>query len=140
SACCGGWGAPRELDRVPRRGQALRRRRRQRARRRRPVARRGRRHVRRRGGPVGMRQEHAAPPGGGARGRARGAGGGLEARTAGAVLVGDQPVREPAPDRAVVFQRLALFPWKTARENIAFGLRNLKVSPAERKATVDHSL
>src|SRR5262245_9942087 len=50
---------------------------------------------------------------------------GLERPSAGEVLVGGKPVAGPAPDRAVVFQKFALFPWKTARENIAFGLRNL---------------
>ncbi len=65
---------------------------------------------------------------------------GLERPSAGAVLVGDQPVDGPAPDRAVVFQRFALFPWKTARENIAFGLRNLRVPAEEREKTVRHYL
>ena len=65
---------------------------------------------------------------------------GLEAPSAGEVLVGGKPVAGPAPDRAVVFQRFALFPWKTVRENIAFGLRNLHVPAAEREATVRHYL
>jgi ABC-type nitrate/sulfonate/bicarbonate transport system ATPase subunit len=65
---------------------------------------------------------------------------GLEMPSSGAVLVDDTPVRGPAPDRAVVFQKFALFPWKTARENIAFGLRNLGVPAAERDAVVRHYL
>jgi len=65
---------------------------------------------------------------------------GLERPTAGEVLVGGKAVTGPAPDRAVVFQKFALFPWKTARENIAFGLRNLGVPAREREETVRHYL
>jgi NitT/TauT family transport system ATP-binding protein len=65
---------------------------------------------------------------------------GLETPSAGEILVGGKPVAGPAPDRAVVFQKFALFPWKTARENIAFGLRNLGVARAELEATVRHYL
>jgi NitT/TauT family transport system ATP-binding protein len=36
---------------------------------------------------------------------------GLEFPTAGSVRVGAVPVRAPGPDRAVVFQQFALFPW-----------------------------
>ena len=49
---------------------------------------------------------------------------GLEFPTAGTVSVGGQPVTQPGPDRAVVFQQFALFPWKTVHENIDFGLRS----------------
>ena len=33
----------------------------------------------------------------------------------------DRPKAEPGPDRVVVFQNGALFPWKTNLENVAFG-------------------
>ena len=56
---------------------------------------------------------------------------GLERPTGGRVLVGGNQVTEPGPDRAVVFQQFALFPWKTVRENVEFGLRAMSLSTAE---------
>ena len=47
---------------------------------------------------------------------------GFEPATGGAVLVEGKPVLRPGPDRGVVFQQSALFPWLTVRQNIAFGL------------------
>jgi len=43
-----------------------------------------------------------------------------------AVLEGARIVR-PGPDRCVIFQEDALFPWLTVAENIAFGLRNQRL-------------
>ena len=43
----------------------------------------------------------------------------------GSIRLGGHPIREPGADRGVVFQEAALFPWLTARENIAFGLLNM---------------
>ena len=56
---------------------------------------------------------------------------GLEFPSSGTVTVGGKAVTEPGPDRAVVFQQFALFPWKTVHENILFGLRSLGVPRAE---------
>jgi len=50
---------------------------------------------------------------------------GLEAPTDGTVFVDGEPVAEPGPDRGMVFQDDALFPWRTAAENVAFGLEEV---------------
>ena len=47
---------------------------------------------------------------------------GFERPDSGRVLVDGKPCRVPGPDRAVVFQGDALFPWLTALENVAVGL------------------
>jgi NitT/TauT family transport system ATP-binding protein len=58
---------------------------------------------------------------------------GLEMLSKGRVLVGGKEVRGPGPDRAVVFQQFALFPWKTVQENIEFGLKSLSMSSEEKR-------
>lgn len=40
----------------------------------------------------------------------------------GSISVLGQPVRAPGPDRGIVFQHFALFPWKTVRANVMYGL------------------
>ena len=42
---------------------------------------------------------------------------------AGRISVDNRVVDSPGPDRGMVFQHHSLFPWKTVRENIAFGPR-----------------
>ena len=49
---------------------------------------------------------------------------GFIAPSSGRVLVNGQTVVKPGADRCVVFQEDALFPWLTAAENIAFGLKS----------------
>jgi len=61
---------------------------------------------------------------------------GLEFPTSGRVSVGGKPVSEPGPDRAVVFQQFALFPWKTVHENIDFGLRSKGLADAARRERI----
>jgi NitT/TauT family transport system ATP-binding protein len=53
---------------------------------------------------------------------------GLDRATAGRVLLDGAVVKEPGPDRGMVFQSYTLFPWLTVTDNIAFGLRERGVS------------
>jgi NitT/TauT family transport system ATP-binding protein len=61
---------------------------------------------------------------------------GFEQPTSGAVSVNGKPVSGPGPDRAVVFQHFALFPWKTVRGNIELGLRNKNLAKEQRDALI----
>ena len=53
--------------------------------------------------------------------------------TGGEILLGGQPVKGPGPDRGVVFQLFALFPWRTVLENVAFGPKMRGFPKAERE-------
>lgn len=54
----------------------------------------------------------------------------------GEVSVDGATVRGPGPDRVMVFQEHALFPWLSVADNVEFGLKNAGVAPAKRAATV----
>lgn len=47
---------------------------------------------------------------------------GFSLPSAGTITVDGTPVRAPGPDRGMVFQEYAVFPWMTVAKNIAFGL------------------
>src|SRR5918912_4351162 len=57
--------------------------------------------------------------------------------TEGTIRCDGQLVRGPGRDRGVVFQELAILPWRTVRRNIAHGLEIARVPRAERVRTVD---
>jgi NitT/TauT family transport system ATP-binding protein len=61
---------------------------------------------------------------------------GLIRPSRGRVLVDGQEVRRPGRDRGVVFQELAILPWRTVRQNIAHGLEIARVPPARREEIV----
>src|ERR1700746_1097449 len=64
--------------------------------------------------------------------------GGFLPTEAGRIVVKGQPVTAPGPDRGIVFQHFALFPWKTVRGNILYGLERQGMPREEReKRTMD---
>lgn len=56
---------------------------------------------------------------------------GFDFPSSGEVRVGGRTVGGPGPERAVVFQHFALFPWMTVQANIMLGLRNIRVAKQE---------
>jgi NitT/TauT family transport system ATP-binding protein len=57
---------------------------------------------------------------------------GLEDSSAGEVVLCGKKVTSAGPDRGMVFQEFALFPWRTVRKNIEFGLEVKGVPEGER--------
>jgi len=52
---------------------------------------------------------------------------------AGRILVEGRPVAAPGPDRGIVFQHFALFPWKSVRANILYGLERQGLAKPDRE-------
>jgi NitT/TauT family transport system ATP-binding protein len=50
----------------------------------------------------------------------------------GAIRVEDKPIAGPGPDRGIVFQHFALFPWKTVIQNVLYGLEKQRLPRDER--------
>src|SRR3981081_2407754 len=62
---------------------------------------------------------------------------GLPKPTAGTVSLDGYPVTGPGPDRGLVFQHGAIYPWRTVERNVSFGLELLpRLGRAERAARV----
>ncbi|AWN42930.1 ABC transporter ATP-binding protein [Methylobacterium durans] len=53
--------------------------------------------------------------------------------TAGRVSVDGEPVSGPSAERGMIFQQYSLFPWKTVRENVEFGLKMKGIPRGERQ-------
>ncbi len=51
----------------------------------------------------------------------------------GKIVVDGKPVTGPGPDRGIVFQHFALFPWKSVRGNILYGLERQGMPREERE-------
>lgn len=65
---------------------------------------------------------------------------GLERPDEGAVLMDGRPMSGPGPDRAVLFQDPALFPWMSVRRNVEFALKMVGVPREERADRAEHWL
>lgn len=52
----------------------------------------------------------------------------------GSICVDGKPIDGPGPERGVVFQQHALFPWRTVLKNVQFGLEIKKDKKAKEKA------
>jgi NitT/TauT family transport system ATP-binding protein len=59
--------------------------------------------------------------------------GGLTEPDNGEILIDGKPVTGPGLDRAVVFQQSALFPWRTALQNVSFFLEAKKIEKSVRE-------
>ncbi|HET9141244.1 ABC transporter ATP-binding protein [Actinophytocola sp.] len=62
---------------------------------------------------------------------------GLDRPSYGTIQLGGRPVTGPGPDRGLVFQTGAVYPWRTVERNVAFGLELLPIGRAERRKRVD---
>jgi NitT/TauT family transport system ATP-binding protein len=58
--------------------------------------------------------------------------GGFLPTETGKILLEGKPIAAPGPDRGIVFQHFALFPWKTVRANILYGLERMGLPRDER--------
>jgi NitT/TauT family transport system ATP-binding protein len=63
--------------------------------------------------------------------------GGFEPANGGTMMLNGKVVRDPGPDRGMLFQEYALYPWRTVVGNILWPLEIQKVSKPEREKTVE---
>ncbi|MGY8707450.1 ABC transporter ATP-binding protein [Bradyrhizobium sp. 18BD] len=66
--------------------------------------------------------------------------GGLTTPSSGRILLDGKVIQGPARDRGIVFQQYALFPWRTAAQNVEFGLDIAGLKARERRARALHYL
>jgi len=62
---------------------------------------------------------------------------GLETPDEGQIMFDGHPVSETSPERIMVFQEGALFPWLTVQDNVEFGLKMAGI-PKEERAKISH--
>ena len=65
---------------------------------------------------------------------------GFENSYSGEILLNGKPVKDISPDRIMMFQESALFPWLTAFQNVEIALQMAKVPKNQRKNIVKHNL
>ena len=67
---------------------------------------------------------------------------GINFPSGGEILIDGEKVEGTGTDRGVVFQHYSLFPWMTARKNVAFGVKQVKkdITKAERLQIADEFL
>jgi NitT/TauT family transport system ATP-binding protein len=65
---------------------------------------------------------------------------GLDKPTEGEIILNGQPVTETGPDRIMVFQENALFPWLKVIDNVEFGLKMAGLKKDKRHAIAIHYL
>ncbi|MFP3042160.1 ABC transporter ATP-binding protein [Treponema primitia] len=63
---------------------------------------------------------------------------GLSKPSSGEIFIDGHKISGPALDRGIVLQGYALFPWRTVRQNIEYGLEIKKIKKAERHSISDH--
>ncbi len=63
---------------------------------------------------------------------------GLMQPSSGRILVDNLEVHGPGPERGVIFQQYALFPWLTVRENVEFGLKIARMPSKQRREVSDY--
>jgi len=66
--------------------------------------------------------------------------GGFEPHDAGTMLLNGAPVKGPGPDRGMLFQEFALYPWRSVIGNVAWGLEVQGKAKAERTAIAERYL
>ncbi len=57
---------------------------------------------------------------------------------AGSIRIDGRPVAGPGPDRGIVFQHFALFPWKTVLQNVSYGLEKAGLERGKRVRRARH--
>jgi NitT/TauT family transport system ATP-binding protein len=55
----------------------------------------------------------------------------------GEIRVNGELIAGPSPRRGIVFQQFALYPWKTVRKNVLYGLKKQRMSAVEANSTAD---